>query len=259
MASGSISFDRAASYYDRTRVLGDAAMARLIPLVVAELSGSGRVLEVGIGTGRIGLPLMREGVDITGVDISREMLERLREKAGRHAPPLAIADATHLPFPDGTFGAAIAAHVLHLIPTWRDALAEMARVVRPGGLVLASRGGRNRESEWRPALRRQFFRLAGQKSWPPGADRIEQVDDEMREQGASVKELPQIRDTFLASVNQTLEMLEQGIWSACWAFDDETRRRAAAATRDWAAANLGDLDEPRPVSEVIAWRAYRLR
>jgi ubiquinone/menaquinone biosynthesis C-methylase UbiE len=257
-SSGSISFDRAAPYYDRTRALSDSSLGRLIPMLAAELSGSDRVLEIGIGTGRIALPLMREGVRITGVDISRDMLARLRLNADGETPQIAIADATRLPFPDRTFGAAVAAHVLHLIPAWKDAVAELLRVTEPGGVLVASRGSRTSGGEWWHAVRREFFRAAGSPPWPPGMDRIEELDEEMRGRGAAVKKLPEISQAQSATVNDLLLLLEEGVWSACWSLDVETRRRAAAVARDWGAANLGDLHDPRPVTEVLAWRAYVL-
>ena len=254
----SISFDQAAPYYDRTRALGEDALAQLIPVVAAELYGAGRVIEVGIGTGRVALPLMRAGVDITGVDISGEMLARLREKAAGSPPRVAIADATRLPFADATFGGAIAAHVLHLIPRWTDALTEISRVTRPGGVLIASRGSRSHSDDWWARVRREFFRLAGDHPWPPGMDRIEELDQEMRARGAVVKRLPEIAQPGSGTVNGLLALLEEGVWSACWSIEPEERRRAASATREWAAANVGDLDQPRPLIEVLAWRSYRL-
>lgn len=254
----SISFDRAASYYDRTRALSEESLSRLIPMVAAELAAAGRVLEVGVGTGRIALPLEREGVNITGVDISREMLDRLRVNASGHPPAIAIADALHLPFEDGSFGGAIAAHVFHLIPLWKGAVDEVIRVVQPGGVLIASRGGRTFGGEWWHAVRRQFFRAAGDPPWPPGMDRIEDLDEEMAARGAQLTKLPEISQADSVSVNQLLSMLEQGIWSACWTIDANTRQRAATSARVWAAANLGDLEEKRTVTEVLAWRRYRL-
>lgn len=254
----SISFDRAAPYYDRTRQLTESALVTLIPMVAGELAESERVIEVGIGTGRIALPLMRSGLRITGVDISSEMLARLRANAAGSGPPVAIADATRLPFTDNTFGGAVAAHVFHLIPAWKDAVSEVIRVVRPGGVLVASRGGRTVAGDWWRSVRREFFRAAGDPPWPPGMDRIEELDAEMRSRGAAVKQLPAIEQKESATVNELLALLEEGVWSACWSIDEETRHRAVAAAREWAVANIGDLDEHRTVTETLAWRSYSL-
>ena len=250
----SVSFDRAAGYYDQTRGLPDQLMDQLVPLLARELPRAGPCLEIGIGTGRIALPLMDRGVDVIGVDISVEMLRRLRAKA---VAKIAIADATCLPFRDRTFASAIASHVLHLIPEWRVALDEISRVVVPGGVLLASRSADTR-AEWHRAVRHHFFDLAGNPPWPPGMNRIEELDSEMRMRGAAVHSLPDVRNETGVSIAELVDALEKGIWSACWSIDDQTRRRAAAETRKWAAMEFGDLDLDRPTRQESDWRAYRL-
>ena len=156
-ASGSVAFDPVKSDYDRTRALPPRAQASVVKLLGRELRGRGTALEIGVGTGRIALPLASAGQPLVGVDLSLPMLERLRENAGGRAPfPVTIADATRLPFGPGTFGGAYAVHVLHLIPAWRTALAELVRVVRPGGACswtweAARRGSAGRSGgSWRP-------------------------------------------------------------------------------------------------------------
>ena len=253
----SISFDRAADYYDDTRSLPDAHMEQLVARLVAELPREGLCLEIGIGTGRIGLPLMRHGIRIVGVDISVEMLRKLLAKADHTSPAVAIGDATHLPFAAGTFSSAVASHVLHLIPEWKVAIDELIRVVAPEGVVLASRGGDAR-AEWQRAVRRRFFDEAGNPSWPPGIDRMEQVDVEMRERGAVVREVEDVKTEGSSTITKLLAALEKGIWSACWSIDEETRRRAANTTREWARREFGELDAPRTTSHRSDWRAYIL-
>jgi SAM-dependent methyltransferase len=69
---------------------------------LAALAGDGPVLELGIGTGRIALPLAERGVPVHGIDLSREMVERLREKRGGEAIPVSIGDFATTRV-DGTF------------------------------------------------------------------------------------------------------------------------------------------------------------
>ena len=71
----SVSFDRAAEYYDATRSLPPAVTESTISALVTLLRGR-RVLEFGAGTGRFSVPLQRAGVALTPVDISRRMLQR---------------------------------------------------------------------------------------------------------------------------------------------------------------------------------------
>lgn len=135
-----LSFDDLVEPFELGRGLPAAAL-RAFGALVAELTESRevvRVLEPGIGSGRIALPLVQRGCRVTGVDISRPMLDRLTGKA-RDLPgrcETILADATALPFPAGTFDLAYAASLFYLIPDWRRALAELARVVQPGGHVL---------------------------------------------------------------------------------------------------------------------------
>lgn len=253
--SGSVSFDRAADYYDRTRALPDEAMAQLIPILAANLPAGELCLEIGVGTGRMALPLTHAGVRLVGVDISRQMLAKLRGKSRGAWPPLAVADATRLPFAGHTFGGAIAAHVLHLIPAWKVAVEEVVRVLWPGGVLLANRGARDRPG-WRHDLVNKFFAEAGNRPWPPGLDRIEDLDEYMRSRKIAIRELPTIPFEAVVSVNEVLDNLEAGYWSACWELDEETRRRAATVTREWARRELGRLDVPRPSVETVVWHAY---
>ena len=139
--SGSVRFDRAAEFYDASRAIAPEAMERTIELLAGELRGRGRVLEVGIGTGLLALPLREAGLELAGLDLSGPMLAKVVEKAGGHAPfPLALADATRMPYEDGAFGGAYLRWVLHLIPHWRALVAEVVRTVRPGGVFVANHG-----------------------------------------------------------------------------------------------------------------------
>jgi SAM-dependent methyltransferase len=73
--------------------------------VLAGLAGDGRALELGIGTGRIALPLARRGVAVHGIDLSRAMVARLRAKPGGEAIGVTIGDFATTRV-DGTFAVA---------------------------------------------------------------------------------------------------------------------------------------------------------
>ncbi|MGH2820786.1 MAG: class I SAM-dependent methyltransferase [Actinomycetota bacterium] len=97
----------------------------------------GETLEVAVGTG-LNLPLYPDDVRLTGLDLSPAMLDVARGRAemlGRHVD-LREGDAQDLPFPDSTFDAAVCTYSLCNIPDEALAIAEMKRVLRPGGILL---------------------------------------------------------------------------------------------------------------------------
>jgi SAM-dependent methyltransferase len=99
--------------------------------VVGRLRPSDRVLDLGCGSAPMA-PL-RPGPWV-GIDLSAAELERARR---RGAGPLAVADATALPFVSGAFDAVVCSMGLMVIQPLDAALAEIARVLRPGGRVVA--------------------------------------------------------------------------------------------------------------------------
>lgn len=253
------SFDRAAPFYDRTRGLPAEAAAQVTDLLAGELAGRGICLEIGVGTGRIAWPLHQAGVSIVGVDLSRPMMRVLVDKAGGEVPfPLAQSDATRLPFRDGQFGAALGSHVLHLIPEWRAALTEVMRVVRPGGLFLSSRGGRDREGVL-AAVRAEFRSQLGPSAGHVGAAHAgREVEDALAGLGARERGLPTVHAAGSMPVGTLIDSLEAGQWSWAWGCPAQTLQDAARHTREWARARYGPLDEPVAVRTEVVWRAFDL-
>ncbi|MDR6971246.1 class I SAM-dependent methyltransferase [Leifsonia shinshuensis] len=98
---------------------------------------AGRVLEVAIGSGR-SLPFYRRDVSLVGVDLSPEMLAIARRRAAELGRPVDLREgnAEALPFDDASFDTVVCALALCSIPRPAVAVAEMARVVAPGGSVV---------------------------------------------------------------------------------------------------------------------------
>jgi SAM-dependent methyltransferase len=82
----------AARYDDSVAELFEPDVVEPVVDFLAGLAGGGRALELGIGTGRIALPLARRGVPVHGIDLSRAMLARLREKPGGDGIEVTIGD-----------------------------------------------------------------------------------------------------------------------------------------------------------------------
>jgi SAM-dependent methyltransferase len=132
-------FDSVGAEWDALRkvfnddALRARALSRLVPPGLV-------VCDVGTGTGVLALELARLGARVIGVDPSERMLEAARAKlaaAGAGDVDLRRGDAAALPLADASVDAAFAHMVLRYLPSPADALAEMARVVKPGGVVVA--------------------------------------------------------------------------------------------------------------------------
>jgi len=249
----SIPFDQAAEYFDRTRPIGARALAAVAEQAAREVKHRGKCLDVGIGTGRIGIALMDRGINLVGIDLSLPMLRQLRLKSARRSIPVAVADAVSLAFDNWTFGSAMACFVLNLIPDWRKAVTEMARVVRPGGVLLfmlAGAQGATRE------INDFYFAQAGDNGYPFGLADPRDLDEHAISIGLRRRILPPIEDHKWISVEKILQALEQGVYAGCWTLNPKTRERAANATRVWAARRFGDVNRTWLDVERIGWRAY---
>jgi ubiquinone/menaquinone biosynthesis C-methylase UbiE len=115
---------------------------KLAPLFIdfAGVSDGEKILDVGCGTGSLTFALVRAAdlEEIAALDYSPVFVE---EAIRRNTDPrikIRQADACSLPFEDGTFDRALALLVLHFVPEASKAVAEMSRVVRPGGVVAAA-------------------------------------------------------------------------------------------------------------------------
>ncbi len=105
---------------------------------VNRLSGT-RVLEVGVGTG-LALPLYRAEKQVVGIDLSAEMLAHARRRVAEqglgNVEALLEMDAEAMTFADASFDLAVAMFTATVVPDARQLLAEMRRVVKPGGQLL---------------------------------------------------------------------------------------------------------------------------
>lgn len=115
------------AYYERPAMLE----------LAGEVRGR-RVLDAGCGSGPLTAELLARGAEVTGLDGSPAMIELARQRLG-DGVPLHVGDlATPLPFADDAFDLVTASLVLHYLEDWSAPLAELRRVLAPGGRLLVS-------------------------------------------------------------------------------------------------------------------------
>ena len=258
-AGGSVDFDHAVGYYDETRGLSPQVQADTARLLYGELRGANRVLDVGAGTGLVTVPLARTGASTTGIDLSEGMLQRLRAKALEEGMsiPLAVADATALPFAADAFDGLVMRHVLHLIHDWRGALTEAVRVLQPGGTFLVSITD---YTGLYHTLQERFLAAAGDLPIAVGLrpDDPESLERAMAPHGATGRVLPAVRGRRTLTIAAFLRNMERGLYTWTWAASPATRRRAVRKVDRWARRHIGRLDRPVEPEFEIEWRAFRM-
>jgi demethylmenaquinone methyltransferase/2-methoxy-6-polyprenyl-1,4-benzoquinol methylase len=135
-------YDVAASTFERHRALPDGVPETIRAAVLEAVDASPpRLLDLGAGTGRIGIPFIAARDDYVGVDLSFGMLSEFRRRAAEcaRAPRLVRADGERLPFADASFDAVLLIQVFGGMRGWRRLLAEARRVLRRAGVLVLGR------------------------------------------------------------------------------------------------------------------------
>jgi ubiquinone/menaquinone biosynthesis C-methylase UbiE len=264
----SYSFDRAVDFYDATRAYPSDVTDKITQSILdlTHVTPATRIFELGIGTGRISAPLIARGLQVVGLDLSREMMSRLRAKFDRgqvanlpQALLLVQGDASVLPFPDATFDAALAVHVFHVIAPWRQAIGELRRSLKPGGLVLHSTHTRDPQSA-NVILRDKWHQLVearGEQWRRPGAQGREAIVAEFQSLGASLEEIPVVRQTDTTTPQQEIAGIAHRINSDAWAVSEPVLQATVAELTDWARDHFGALDVSLPEENTFTWQVCR--
>ena len=159
-------YARWAPFYDQTFGAITQPARRTAARQVTGRPGS-ELLEVGVGTG-LSLPHFPSGLRITGVDICEEMLAQARQRVDRlrisGVEALHRMDARDLGFASGRFDTVVAMHTLSVVPEPGRVMAEMVRVLKPGGrLVISNHFAR--EQGLMAQLTRRTARFADRIGW----------------------------------------------------------------------------------------------
>ena len=115
------------AYYERPAMLA----------LAGDVDGH-RILDAGCGAGPLSAALRERGAVVTGIDASAGMLVLARRRLGADTDLRVVDLNDPLPFADGAFDDVVASLVLHYLKDWGPTLAEMRRVLRPGGRLIVS-------------------------------------------------------------------------------------------------------------------------
>jgi len=238
-----LSFDRVATVYDDTRGLPPKVLARTLGLLTDELHGK-RVLDVGVGTGRYGLPLQKSGIRLVGADISRRMVEIGVAKGLRD---VVLADGAHLPFAAKSFDVAATMHLLHLVPDWREILQEIVRVTQESFFTIIERT----DATW--GVKREYDDLVRQAghSWKAPGIHERDLPDLLRPDMV----LPVGPFHEVVSADGILAELSRRDYSSQWEVPEDVHRKAMGTLRErWSGREI-----PREFTiEIPFWRVERL-
>lgn len=257
----SVAFDRAAEIYDQTRGMPALASRQVAESLLRRLDPQASILEAGIGTGRIALPLQSQGALVAGVDLSRPMLLKLRQKRlpGKPCPDLAQADATLLPFRAHSFDVLVVVHVLHLIPNWTDLILEARRVLRPGGVFVTGYEKADPDSAfWKfRVMWHQRIDQILQSENLPGPREFSEVDIFLANSGASQQtwEGASWNNTF--QPGDYLDSLRRGIYSMTWRLTPGQLEQCLKEQQSWCEKELGAMDRQFKTGYRFTWKLYQ--
>ncbi len=251
----SIAFDRAAEYYDDTRGFPPGIEQNAAKTIVqaGNLNQTSRILEVGIGTGRIALPLAKHVSAIHGIDLSPAMMLRLRAKQSHEPIYLVQGDATRLPYADHSFDAVVGVHILHLIPNWQGVLIELIRVLKPNAPFIQGWASNDTIfkalwSAWRSVVPDTEATDVG-LSWDKNESTLESL-------GWRVGEAQTFDHIYTRTPESFLHQLENRMWSRTWRVSNESLALGARAVKEVIARDYPNAETPIPVHEQFVAKPY---
>ena len=234
----SLSFDRIAEHYDRTR--GGEDRGRRFAAELRELFDPAEpVLEIGVGTGLVSHGLRELGFRVLGVDLSEAMVRRATERIG---PRVAVGDALCLPMGDATVPQALSVWVLHVVGDVQDALTEVARVLEPGGryVVVPARGQHPGDPIGRAILELER-RIDPERRHSDSVERLRAVAPDAGLRVRDVRRWP--AHDYLESPAQAIAKIESRSYSILWRVPDDEWREVARPSLE-ALKALPNLDRP---------------
>ena len=256
--------DQAPNYDDRAGIPEEAALdvAMMIETIVALTPGT-TVLEPGVGTGLITIHLLEDAVEYTGFDRSPEMLAVVRakvEQAGLRAR-LVVADGNERwPADDRSIDLVFCARALHHMAA-EHVVAELERVLRPGGSLIVGKVRRPKDSV-KSEMRRQMRRTLREHGFDARShdDHTARVFEALVARGAFAAE-PSVASRWL-TVHSPAESIaswrgKEGLGALV--LPDDVKSAVLDEVERWARGRYGDIDLEIVQEELFELHAIRTR
>jgi SAM-dependent methyltransferase len=245
-----IVFREAVQTYDSTRAWPEEVMDSFASAVERLAGGDGTLLEIGVGTGRIALPLIRLGMRLAGVEVSRDMLSQMRSRLSPdQQADLLLGDATSLPFKNASFAVVLEFHVLHLVAQWRQLLCEVRRVLGPGGsgtVFIRRSGDPSPDALWY-RIRQEWYAICARHDIPldwqrPGPASSAAIDAELLGLGGSRDRLEVGRWIRAYTPRGIIEDVVSRV-DFSRSISETTRESCLTDLWTWTRETFGDVDE----------------
>lgn len=250
-----MSFDRVADIYDSTRGFPPGVPEQAAQLIVnvGDLTAEMRVFELGIGTGRIGLPIAKHLNAYYGADISSAMMARLSAKQSAVRVLLAQADAAMLPYRSNAFDAVVVVHVFHLVPDVARTLAELKRVMRPEAKLIHCWNTNDSTLHEARRLANEAMGVTAQNR----SARWDRIKTELSEAGwTAINRSDDISYTTTDEPRTILDRMAHRTWSSTWEIEEQLLQRGIEAMRGYFQDRAIDLDQAIEVKNVFKAVVY---
>ena len=185
-------WDRTAKIYDRFMRKDHKAYKQMYSLIYPVVRHK-QVLELATGTGLIAKHIVRSADHIEATDASQEMIEQAKQGVQSIKLYFSVQDMFHLPYADQSFDVVIVSNALHIVPQPEKALAEIHRVLKDDGVLIAptfTHAG----NDFRGKVKAFFMKLVGFRQYSKWSS--ESYLDFLQEQGWTVRKSEVLKASF---------------------------------------------------------------
>jgi len=254
-------FTPIASIYDSSRQIPPFILDVVFDRLLKEdiLPESGKVLDVGCGTGQLANHLAKRGYNLTGIDVSREMLNLAKQKLGPgFFATFETGFAQRLSFADNSFDLVVASKLFQHISKWRDAIAEIVRVSRPATYFVHI----NESGAFRHSVRRKMEEISDEAGF---TNRYVGTIDQHAVASTFVNlgceridvDTSDLNWSFNVTFREAIEAFENRLFAEFWSLPDKFYLDSMKRLRQWASEQKGGMDtieQMKPVLKVVAFK-----